>query len=44
MAQLLRAGATVRVAGPYVEVNLPGAPLVLTDHAAHQAALARLPR
>jgi hypothetical protein len=39
VAQLLRAGATVRTAGPYVEINLPGR-LVLTDHAVHQAALA----
>jgi hypothetical protein len=44
VVQLLRAGATVRTGGPYVEINLPGQPLVLTDHTAHQAALARLPR
>lgn len=42
VAQLLRAGATVRTAGPYVEIALPGERLVLTDHAVHQAALERI--
>lgn len=34
----LRAGATARVAGPYVEIRLEGMPLILTDHAVYDAA------
>jgi hypothetical protein len=42
VARLLRAGATVRAAGPYVEINLPGEHLVLRDHAVHRTALATI--
>jgi hypothetical protein len=38
----LRAGATARVVGPYVEVRLEGRPLILTDQAVYEAALKRL--
>jgi hypothetical protein len=38
----LRAGATARIVGPYVEVRLEGLPLILTDEGIYEAALKRL--
>lgn len=36
----LRAGATARVVGPYVEIRLENMPLILTDHLVYEAAQA----
>jgi hypothetical protein len=42
VAQLLQAGATARACGPDVQIDLKGAPFVLTDQAVYAAACSRL--
>jgi hypothetical protein len=42
VAARLRAGATARAVGPYVEIRLEGMPLILTDHLIYEVAQAAL--